>query len=93
VTMAKEQKWVDVLKEWKEGDGGADGGPGEWRKGSVDSDGGAVSGMGYMGSLPPGLHDPPPVKDVLKREYSNSWPGVYLLRPEVIMKFWISDVL
>jgi hypothetical protein len=45
-----------------------------------------------MGSLPPGLHEPQ-VKDVPKRNYSNSWPAVYLLRPEVIMKFWITDML
>jgi len=90
--MAKGQKWVDVLKEWEErgqGESGADDGLGAWRKSSVDLNGGAVSGQGYMGSLPPGLHEPPPVKDMLKRDYSNSWPAVYLLRPEVIMKFWI----
>ena len=80
------------LKEWEErgqGEGGADDGPGAWRKGNADSNG----GKGYMGSLPPGLHEPPPVKDMLKRDYANSWPAVYLLRPEVIMKFWISDML
>ena len=96
VTMAKGQKWVDVLKEWEErgqGEGGADDGPGARRKGNVDSNGGAVAGKGYMGSLPPGLHEPPPVKDMLKRDYANSWPAMYLLRPEVIMKFWISDML
>jgi hypothetical protein len=76
-----------------EGEAGPDDGPAVWRKGSVDLDGGTVSGKGYMGSLAPGLHEPPLVKDMLKRDYSNSWPAVYLLPPEVIMKFWISDML
>jgi hypothetical protein len=51
VTMAKGQKWVDVLKEREErgrGEGGADDGPVVWRKGNIDSNGGTISGMGYM---------------------------------------------
>lgn len=73
--MAKGQKWVDVLKEWEgrgQGEGGADDGPGAWRKGNVDLNSGAVAGKGYMGTLPPGLHEPSPVKDMLKRDYANS---------------------
>lgn len=92
VTMAKGQKWVDVLQEWEErgrGEGGADDGPGAWRKGNADSNGGAVAGKGYTGALPPGLHEPPPVKDVLKRDYANSWPAVYLLRPETVESLYI----
>ena len=44
-----------------------------------------VAWKGYMGFLPPGLHEPPSVKYKIKRDYSN--PAVYLLHPEVIVKF------
>ncbi|KAH6881195.1 glycoside hydrolase [Coprinopsis sp. MPI-PUGE-AT-0042] len=90
------EKWVDVMKRWeatgsaatvnkKDADGGA--------KEDANTDGEdiklrQVSNKGDE-SKPPGVREPPPERDVEKRDYNSAWSDKWLMRPETLESVYI----
>jgi mannosyl-oligosaccharide alpha-1,2-mannosidase len=42
---------------------------------------------GRQGGVPPGMGEPEPEKDEIRRDYRSSYPNQWLLRPEVKKTF------